>query len=105
VEIIDRPDLLVGFVLLMDSAFAVAQTSADEAAIRQLEFDFEAAWNRHDANALASQLVEDSDFIGTLTTPRDDLGTQEPMGITYFHGKISNARYKQVIPLDDPAII
>jgi hypothetical protein len=36
---------------LFGFAFAAAQTGADEAAIRQLEFDFEAAWNRHDARA------------------------------------------------------
>jgi uncharacterized protein (TIGR02246 family) len=36
---------------------------SDETAIRQLVVDAEAAWNRHDGNALADQLAPGADFI------------------------------------------
>ena len=37
--------------------------AADEAAIRRLGTDWQDAWNRHDAEAMASLLAEDVEFI------------------------------------------
>ena len=37
--------------------------SADEEAIRRIEQTWDAAWNRHDAKALAALLSEDIDFV------------------------------------------
>ena len=85
-----------GFLLLMHSAFAAAQTTADEAAIRQLEIDFDTAWNRHDASALASQLVEDSDFItvrGVWTKSRSEFEKlQEHLQQTQFKDSVRTTK-------------
>lgn len=48
-------------------------SSADEAAIRELENQFNAAWNRHDPDAIAASLADDAQFItvnGAWTTSR-----------------------------------
>jgi uncharacterized protein (TIGR02246 family) len=46
----------------------------DEDLIRELENQFNAAWNRHDPEAMAEPLVDDAQFItvnGAWTTTRD----------------------------------
>jgi uncharacterized protein (TIGR02246 family) len=48
-------------------------TSADEAAIRDIENRFNAAWDRHDPEGLSESLVDDAQFItvnGAWTTSR-----------------------------------
>src|SRR4051794_19753420 len=52
-------------VLIMIGAGAEAQrrSSADEAAIRQARKDHVAAYNRHDAKALAMQFASDGDRV------------------------------------------
>jgi uncharacterized protein (TIGR02246 family) len=48
-------------------------TSADEAAIRDIENQFNAAWDRHDPEGLSESLVDDAQFItvnGAWTTSR-----------------------------------
>jgi uncharacterized protein (TIGR02246 family) len=48
-------------------------SSSDEAAIRELELQFNAAWDRHDPDGLSESLVEDAQFItvnGAWTTSR-----------------------------------
>ena len=48
-------------------------TPADEAAIRDLEHRFNAAWNAHDPDAIAESLSDDAQFItvnGAWTTSR-----------------------------------
>ena len=48
-------------------------TPADEAAIREIENRFNAAWNAHDPDAMASSLADDAQFItvnGAWTTTR-----------------------------------
>ena len=47
---------------------------ADEDAIRELENQFNAAWNRHEPDAIAASLADDAQFItvnGAWTTSRD----------------------------------
>jgi uncharacterized protein (TIGR02246 family) len=52
------------FVTLALSALAAAPALAqDEAAIRKAAADFVAAWNRHDAKAMAARFAEDGDII------------------------------------------
>jgi uncharacterized protein (TIGR02246 family) len=43
-----------------------APRTQDEALIRRIAQDWQDAWNRHDADALASRLVEDVDFVTVL---------------------------------------
>ncbi len=48
--------------------------NADEAAIRALENSFNAAWDRHDPEAMAESLTDDAQFItvnGAWTTTRN----------------------------------
>ena len=48
-------------------------SQSDEAAIRELEDRFNAAWNRHDPDAIAESLSDDAQFItvnGAWTTSR-----------------------------------
>jgi uncharacterized protein (TIGR02246 family) len=48
-------------------------SAADEAAIRELEQSFNAAWDRHDPEGLSESLVDDAQFItvnGAWTTSR-----------------------------------
>ena len=41
----------------------VSAAEGDEAAIRKVHADFEAAWNRHDAAAMAAMWAEDGDLL------------------------------------------
>ena len=46
---------------------------ADEDAIREIENQFNVAWNRHDPDAIAASLADDAQFItvnGAWTTSR-----------------------------------
>jgi uncharacterized protein (TIGR02246 family) len=52
---------------------AVAQTRADEAAIRRLPEAFRDAWNRHDGHQLARIMADDMDFV--------------TVGATWIHGR------------------
>jgi uncharacterized protein (TIGR02246 family) len=48
-------------------------SASDEAAIRDIEHRFNAAWNAHDPDAIAESLVDDAQFItvnGAWTTSR-----------------------------------
>ena len=48
-------------------------SQADEDAIREIENQFNAAWNRHDPDAIAASLADDAQFItvnGAWTTNR-----------------------------------
>jgi hypothetical protein len=48
-------------------------SQADEDAIREIENQFNAAWNRHDPDAIAASLADDAQFItvnGAWTTSR-----------------------------------
>jgi uncharacterized protein (TIGR02246 family) len=40
--------------------------SADEQAVRQIEHQWDEAWNRHDAKALSALLSEDVDFVNVM---------------------------------------
>jgi uncharacterized protein (TIGR02246 family) len=51
-------------------AGAIASQASDERAIRQIFADFNAALNRHDAQAMASMCTEDADY---LVIPGNDL--------------------------------
>ena len=49
-------------------------SQADEAAIRELEHRFNAAWDAHDPERMAESLADDAQFItvnGAWTTTRD----------------------------------
>ena len=56
---------LLAVLLLLFPALSHAQsgTRADEKAIREIEARLEAAWNRHDVAALASDFAPDADVI------------------------------------------
>ena len=48
-------------------------SQADEDAIREIENQFNVAWNRHDPDAIAASLADDAQFItvnGAWTTSR-----------------------------------
>ena len=48
-------------------------SQADEDAIREIENQFDVAWNRHDPDAIAASLADDAQFItvnGAWTTSR-----------------------------------
>ncbi len=67
------PSILLAPLLALMAALSVAATAsepadpaADSKAIRQLATDWESAWNRRDAAALAAILAEDVDFLSVL---------------------------------------
>ena len=63
---ITLPSRLIAFTaLLLATAPALAQPG-DDAAIRQLEAQQEAAWNAHDAHAYAQLFAEDADLVNVL---------------------------------------
>jgi uncharacterized protein (TIGR02246 family) len=43
-----------------------AKAAGDEAGVRSVLSDFEAAWNRHDMDAFARLFAEDADFVNVL---------------------------------------
>jgi len=57
--------MLLGLILLAIPTAVRAQggTAADEKAIRDIEAQWEAAWNRHDVAAMASVYAPDSDAV------------------------------------------
>jgi uncharacterized protein (TIGR02246 family) len=77
-----RPILIsIAIVVLaipVTSTYAQERTNhaADEAAIKQLAFDWQEAWNERDADALTALLAEDVDFI-TVLGPNGWLQGQE----------------------------
>jgi uncharacterized protein (TIGR02246 family) len=59
--------LILSTITLFDSGTVFgAARSQDEAAIRQLQVEQEAAWNRHDAAAYANLFTEDGDCVNVL---------------------------------------
>jgi uncharacterized protein (TIGR02246 family) len=54
---------LPAFLLCVLTAPAVLGSDGDEAAIRKVHADFAAAWNRHDAAALAADWTASADLI------------------------------------------
>jgi uncharacterized protein (TIGR02246 family) len=55
---------VVGLALLLSAWAASAQSDTkDLEAIKQIEKDWEAAWNRHDMKALTALVAEDVDFV------------------------------------------
>ncbi|MGH9794913.1 MAG: SgcJ/EcaC family oxidoreductase [Candidatus Acidiferrales bacterium] len=61
--------LLASTLVLAGAAWATASAQpSDEEAIRQIPARFEAAWNQHDMNALASLFAEDADFVNVAGT-------------------------------------
>jgi uncharacterized protein (TIGR02246 family) len=57
----------------------LAQSKADEKALRELPVAFSAAWAKHDAQALANIMADDVDFV--------------TVGATWFHGRRDFQRY------------
>ncbi len=76
-------------LLLVSASSVLAQTSADEEAVRKLPQEFCSAWARHDGHALASLMAEDVDFVTVATTylhGRTDFET--------FHVRLLSGRFK-----------
>jgi uncharacterized protein (TIGR02246 family) len=51
-------------VWVLPEARAQGGSSGDEAALRKAQEDFAAAWNNHDAQAMAALWAEDGDWVG-----------------------------------------
>ncbi len=60
--------LLFALILPALSLGAQTPTTADETAIRAIEAQWEAAWNQHDAAALARLATTDADFVNVRGT-------------------------------------
>lgn len=55
---------IMGVALLaMQASQALAQSAADDVAIRELAMRWEHAWNQHDMKRLVSVMTEDADFV------------------------------------------
>ena len=68
-------------------------SQADEDAIREIENQFDVAWNRHDPDAIAASLADDAQFItvnGAWTTSRQ--GFRDLMQRTARTGRAPRAR-------------
>ncbi len=55
--------VLLSLIFLPAALLAQAGSSDDEKAIREIEAQWEAAWNHHDASGLARLATPDADFI------------------------------------------
>jgi uncharacterized protein (TIGR02246 family) len=75
--------------LLASTSHALAQSKADEEAVRKLPQEFCEAWAKHDGHALAKIMAEDVDFVTVATTylhGRTDFET--------FHVRLLSGRFK-----------
>jgi uncharacterized protein (TIGR02246 family) len=78
-------------------AVALAQSKADEEAVRALPKDFCAAWAKHDGHALARIMADDVDFVTVATTYLHGRKDFED-----FHVRLLNGRFKDstITPID-----
>ena len=72
-------------------------SQSDEDLIREIEYRFNAAWNRHDPEGLAEALTDDAHFItvnGAWTTSRQ--GFRNLM--RRLHGRSSTRKSPEITP-------
>lgn len=82
----------VFFILLTVPCVVLAQTKADEAAVRQVPQAFAAAWAKHDGHQLAMIMSEDVDFVnvgGDWLHGRADFER--------YHSRLLSGRFKESI--------
>jgi uncharacterized protein (TIGR02246 family) len=72
--------LILVFVLALATQLAKPQTkanNADRKAIENIAASFQAAWNRHDMDALASLMAEDVDYVTVVGSRGWEKGRKE----------------------------
>jgi uncharacterized protein (TIGR02246 family) len=75
--------------LLASTSTALAQSKADEDAVRKLPQDFCDAWAKHDGHALAKIMADDVDFVTVATTYLHGRADFEK-----FHVRLLSGRFK-----------
>jgi uncharacterized protein (TIGR02246 family) len=75
---------------LAASTNTIAQTKADEEAVRKLPQAFCDAWAKHDGHELAKIMAEDVDFLTVATTYLHGRADFEK-----FHGRLLSGRFKE----------
>jgi uncharacterized protein (TIGR02246 family) len=76
-------------LLLFYTATSLAQTKADEEAVRKLPQAFCDAWAKHDGHELAKIMAEDADFVTVATTYLQGRADFEK-----FHVRLLSGRFK-----------
>jgi uncharacterized protein (TIGR02246 family) len=75
---------------LAASTNTIAQTKADEEAVRKLPQAFCDAWAKHDGHELAKIMADDVDFVTVATTYLHGRADFEK-----FHGRLLSGRFKE----------
>ena len=76
-------------ILLASTSNTLAQSKADEEAIRKLPQDFCDAWAKHDGHALAKIMADEVDFVTVATTYLHGRADFE-----MFHVRLLSGRFK-----------
>jgi uncharacterized protein (TIGR02246 family) len=94
-----RNAAMAAALVFLSAGAARAQNRArDSDAIKSVESQFEAAWNRHDIKALGALLTDDVDFITVGGQWLRDRGEFET-----YHAELHKAQFKDsVLTVKDP---
>jgi|SRR5579859_1126420 len=79
-------------IFLVSTSDVLAQSKADEEAVRKLPKDFCDAWAKHDGHALAKIMADEVDFVTVATTYLHGRADFE-----LFHVRLLSGRFKDAI--------
>jgi len=78
-------------LLLLFAATSIAQTKADEEAVRRLPQAFCDAWAKHDGHELAKIMADDVDFVTVATTYLQGRADFEKFHVRLLSGRFRDA--------------
>jgi len=78
-------------LLLLFAATSIAQTKADEEAVRKLPQAFCDAWAKHDGHELAKIMADDVDFVTVATTYLQGRADFEKFHVRLLSGRFRDA--------------